>query len=143
MDCCFTLKSSFGAWCNILFASRFQRRGQQKRGSKDPKPKFVASLDSSWIKVDECPLPQLSLDTFGLNWPSRWSFWSLEFEKFKGAWTLSFAAISRLPSPRCLGDDNDDDLEYAEERLEDDEELKLIAISDHGSFKKTLGSSWF
>ena len=90
MDYCFTLKSSFGAWCNILFASRFQRRGQQKRGSKDPKPKFVASLDSSWIKVDECPLPQLSLDTFGLNWPSRWSFWSLEFEKFKGAWTLSF-----------------------------------------------------
>jgi len=50
-----------------------------------------------------------------------------------------------LPSPGCpwdggLGDDGDD-LEFAEERLEDDEELKLSAISDHGTFKKTLGSN--
>jgi len=37
------------------------------------------------------------------------------------------------------GDDEYDDLHFAEERLEDDEELKMFSLSNHDTFKKTLG----
>ena len=39
----------------------------------------------------------------------------------------------------ATGDDESDELHFAEEKLEDDEELKIFSISNHDTFKKILG----